>query len=108
MPAEYTTAGAGGKGRGQEVALIACGAFVGSVTAPLLWLVATVVIWRETTTERAQRLRGAARGGVACPTCGYNLTGLTTTRCPECGTQFTLDELLAQQGGKYAGDLEGG
>jgi hypothetical protein len=82
-------------------------AFLGSSATPLLWLVATILIWRETAAERAARVRGAARGGVACPTCGYNLTGLTTTRCPECGTQFTLDELFAQQGGKYAGDLAG-
>jgi hypothetical protein len=23
-----------------------------------------------------------------CRTCGYNLTGLTSNRCPECGTSF--------------------
>lgn len=30
---------------------------------------------------------------VACPRCGYNLRGLTTARCPECGFAFTFDEL---------------
>lgn len=25
-----------------------------------------------------------------CPTCDYNLTGLTSRRCPECGEPFTL------------------
>jgi hypothetical protein len=25
-----------------------------------------------------------------CPTCDYNLTGLTARRCPECGEPFTL------------------
>jgi hypothetical protein len=25
-----------------------------------------------------------------CPSCNYNLTGLTSRRCPECGTPFTL------------------
>ncbi len=27
-----------------------------------------------------------------CPACEYNLTGLTSRRCPECGTPFTLIE----------------
>jgi len=27
-----------------------------------------------------------------CPYCDYNLTGLTTYRCPECGQPFTLSE----------------
>lgn len=28
-----------------------------------------------------------------CPECGYNLSGLTTCRCPECGKQYTLEKL---------------
>jgi hypothetical protein len=28
------------------------------------------------------------RGAVLCPTCGYNLKGLTDPRCPECGTDI--------------------
>jgi len=27
-----------------------------------------------------------------CPYCDYNLTGLTSRRCPECGEEFTLSE----------------
>ena len=27
-----------------------------------------------------------------CPECDYNLTGLVSRRCPECGTPFTLSE----------------
>ncbi len=27
-----------------------------------------------------------------CPTCDYNLTGLTARRCPECGRAFTMRE----------------
>jgi len=30
-----------------------------------------------------------------CPTCNYNLTGLTEFRCPECGNEFTLSEARA-------------
>src|SRR5262249_28335642 len=28
------------------------------------------------------------------PNCDYNLAGLTTRRCPECGRDFTLTEAL--------------
>jgi hypothetical protein len=28
-----------------------------------------------------------------CPKCGYNLQGLPTMRCPECGRSFTLQEV---------------
>ena len=73
------------------------GAFVGGVLAIVLWLIATVVIWRETPAERARRVRASSRSAVTCPTCGYNLTGLSESRCPECGSKFTLDELLALQ-----------
>ena len=70
--------------------------FMSTVVAPPLWVFATIFIWRETAAERAARLDQSA-DGIVCPTCGYNLTGLTATRCPECGTQFTLDQLLASQ-----------
>ena len=31
-----------------------------------------------------------------CLACGYNLTGLTRCRCPECGTFFRRERLLLQ------------
>lgn len=31
-----------------------------------------------------------------CPTCNYNLTGLTRYRCPECGNRFTLNDARIQ------------
>jgi hypothetical protein len=85
------------------------GWFIASVTAPLLWVVATVLAWRESSDERAARLANSGRDAVVCPTCGYNLTGLREARCPECGTQFTIDQLLASQpAGAAAGtELEG-
>ena len=88
------------------------GFFIGSVVPPLLWLVVTVLVWRETDAERSARLRaalGAAgpdRPAIPCPTCGYDMTGLKSTRCPECGSEFTLDELLAAQPGRAAVELE--
>jgi len=36
-----------------------------------------------------------------CPTCGYNLTGLTESRCPECGEGFSRAELAAIGGIKH-------
>ena len=81
------------------------GAFAGTTSTILLWLVATCFIWRETPAERAQRLGASGRDGIVCPTCGYNLTGLKEPRCPECGTQFTLDELLASQPSRAAAEL---
>ncbi len=41
-----------------------------------------------------------AQGGevrVNCPMCGYSMVGLHEARCPECGGQFTVDELIRQQ-----------
>jgi hypothetical protein len=81
------------------------GDFVASVTAPLVWLICTVLIWRESAEERAERLRSGGRT-IVCPTCGYNLTGLTGTRCPECGTQLTLDELMASQPSRAEVEVE--
>jgi hypothetical protein len=83
------------------------GWFIGSITAPILWLVATVLVWQESAAERAARLANSGRDAIVCPTCGYNLTGLRETRCPECGTQFTVDQLLAAQPARAGADLEG-
>ncbi len=46
--------------------------------------------------ERAPRVDGDYGQGIpekplhVCPECDYILTGLTSRRCPECGTPFTL------------------
>ena len=72
------------------------GTWAGSVVAPISWLIGTTFFWRETAAERAARTAGGSIS-LACPTCGYNLTGLQGTRCPECGTTFTLTELLEAQ-----------
>lgn len=70
---------------------------VGGGVVPMCWVVATVFIWRETSRERIERLTRANRNVIVCPHCGYNLTGLNEARCPECGSRFTLDKLLAAQ-----------
>lgn len=66
-------------------------------TIPVTWVFATVLIWRETPQERLQRLSAVGVDTLACPICGYNLTGLRESRCPECGAGFTLDQLVASQ-----------
>lgn len=75
-----------------EPAVMTAGGF-----APVIWVLLTVLIWRETPAERIERLKQTGAHNVACPICGYNLTGLSAAQCPECGAKFTLDELLAAQ-----------
>ena len=69
---------------------------IGGGTVPIAWVLGTVMVWQETATERAARLAmfGAT---VVCPICGYNLAGLRSAICPECGGSFTLDQLAAAQ-----------
>lgn len=73
------------------------GIFIGGLCAIVLWLPITIVLWRENAEERAERIARSAGDVVCCPRCGYNLTGLREARCPECGAQYTLDQLLAAQ-----------
>lgn len=73
------------------------GYFFGSVSAPLVWVFGTILIWRETDAERKSRQRAAHADVITCPACGYNLTGLSEARCPECGAKFTLNDLYADQ-----------
>jgi len=93
-------------GMGVNMMVMGFGSFLGSVSGPLLWLLSTVLIWRESSTERAQRLKGAGTYTLACPVCGYNLTGLSEARCPECGARFTLTDLLASQKSHELTELE--
>lgn len=56
-------------------------------------------IWATAWMVRQQRFGAEGREESAtappCPSCGYLLAGLTSTRCPECGSEPTLDELWA-------------
>lgn len=70
---------------------------IGGGAPPIVWTLATVLIWCETPRERGQRLASITTGGVVCPVCGYNMTGLRDAVCPECGAAFTLEQLLAGQ-----------
>ena len=75
------------------IALLLGGGFV-----PIVWVLASVLLWRETAAERLARMSNLVKHPtVLCPFCGYNLSGLREARCPECGASFTLDELAASQ-----------
>jgi hypothetical protein len=74
---------------------------------PIVWVLLTVLIWRETAGERIARLKTAGSQIVSCPLCGYNMTGLIESRCPECGSRYTVDELLASQREQTRVSLQG-
>jgi hypothetical protein len=78
------------------------GAIFASIVTPILWLIGTVFLWKETRAERAARITATTRDAVTCTVCGYNLTGLNEARCPECGSKFTLNELFANQPSREA------
>jgi hypothetical protein len=71
------------------------GIALGGVFGGACWILCTTWIWRQTPAERiAAAMRAAPHVPVLCPTCGYNLAGQYEARCPECGTRYTLVELL--------------
>ena len=71
---------------------------VGAVLAGMAWMVAwvmgTSLVWRDTPEEARRRRCVKAGDPLSCPSCGYDMRGLHQATCPECGTQYTLDELL--------------
>lgn len=84
------------------------GVFFGTVFGTVVWLPLMVLLWRETSAERAERIRSSAGDVVFCPRCGYNMTGLYEPRCPECGARFTLNQLYAGQHREALTDAAGG
>jgi DNA-directed RNA polymerase subunit RPC12/RpoP len=59
------------------------------------WILSTALIWCETRIERMSRSEARTEGLIRCPQCGYDLRGLSEARCPECGSRYTLDQLVA-------------
>lgn len=84
------------------------GIFLAAVVAGLAWLLLTVLVWRETNEERQTRLRAFGGGTIVCASCGYNLTGLKRTLCPECGAEPTVEELIAGQPSREDDELTAG
>ncbi len=70
-------------------------AIVGGLFGGGCWVLLSTWCWRQTPQERVAAARGAASDEpIGCPMCGYNLAGLYEARCPECGTRYTIEELL--------------
>jgi len=61
----------------------------GMIWAPC-FVAGTAIAWRETAIDRAARLREMGAALLTCARCGYNLTGITSGQCPECGEGFAV------------------
>ncbi len=71
----------------------------GGITLVASWLILVAFVWRESSGERERRISTTfvcGRVPLACPRCDYDMRGLNQARCPECGTEYTLDGLFAQ------------
>jgi hypothetical protein len=62
--------------------------------AMILWPLGTVFIWQDRLSDRAARSHAMQRESVRCPGCGYALSDIRSTTCPECGRTFTVRELV--------------
>jgi hypothetical protein len=78
---------------------------IGGGLPPVIWVAATVFIWRETAEERTRRLASIGGAGICCPLCGYPMATLHTSNCPECGARFTVEQLLNSQRQRDASTL---
>ena len=76
---------------------VGCGmALIGLVVLPLSrpwamtlgWSIPTTLLVMLVLVARHDRLIILDSSGARCRCCGYDLTGLTAPRCPECGTVF--------------------
>ena len=83
------------------------GLVVGTAGAPLFWMMLTLFFWLENDDERASRQLGVKLQKVYCPKCAYDMRGQRDLRCPECGTEFSIGELLELQPGASAREAEG-
>jgi hypothetical protein len=80
--------------RGDSELVIAGIVFLGFAGLLVLWLFA---IRRRGPQGRPSLNAQDGKLDVLCPGCGYRMVGLRESRCPECGAEYTLDELLSRQ-----------
>ena len=69
---------------------IEVGALALVLLTALVAVLFSLLVWRR---GYVRGWRGARREPPRCLGCGYNLSGLTHCRCPECGREHRLDEL---------------
>jgi ribosomal protein L37E len=65
--------------------------------AAALWLAGTAWSWRSLGLHvSAATLAGTTdmEQWLVCPRCGYSLIGLREVRCPECGWNTTVDDVV--------------
>ncbi len=67
----------------EEGVILATAAYGGA------WIAASAWAWAD------QVRTGVGGPRIICPKCNYDMRGLDQPRCPECGSRYTLDELLA-------------
>jgi len=60
------------------------------LAAPPVALLAAWSVYRQATTSEREKTG-------LCPTCGYNLRGIVTERCPECGTPTSRRSTEAEE-----------
>ena len=80
-------------------------AILASTVAAMVSLMGTILLYFDKPLDRATRASAAKAIEVKCPNCDYNLAGLTATRCPECGKEYTLEALLAAQAAPAGQDV---
>jgi len=60
------------------------------IPGALMLVAAPLITWRMFSLDWFQI---KIDGDLCCPECGYNMAGLSATKCPECGNEFTIDQL---------------
>lgn len=75
----------------EEILMTAFGLVAGAVIL-LIW-----IPYVRGASTRAQITDSDGVVQISCPDCGYSMVGLREARCPECGSAFTLDELILSQ-----------
>jgi hypothetical protein len=67
--------------------------------AASLWLAGTAWTWRSTGMHVRAQLQATGINMeqlLVCPQCGYSLMGLRDARCPECGWNTTVDDIVGR------------
>jgi len=68
-----------------DIGVLALVVVTGGVVA-----LAALLVWRN---GYVRGWHAAREMHPVCPKCGYDLSGLTQCRCPECGSTFEIDKL---------------